>query len=87
MLSLEDCIALSGLTEDEIVAIAQHEHIPEIAAVELGNYLSHSPDGRLVIKSMIREDIQAAAARGERERVLALKVVLRHYVSERRGLD
>jgi hypothetical protein len=87
MLSLEDCIALSGLTEDEILAIAQHEHIPEIAAVELGNYLSRTSDGRLAIKSMIRDDIQAAAARGDRERVLALKMVLRNYVSERRGLD
>jgi hypothetical protein len=87
MLSLEDCIALSGLTEEEILAIAQHEHIPEIAAAELGNYLSRSADGRLVIKSMIRDDIQAAAARGERERVLALKIVLRNYVSERRRLD
>ncbi|HZO01106.1 MAG TPA: hypothetical protein VFB93_07900 [Burkholderiales bacterium] len=87
MLSLEDCIALSELTEDEILAIAQHEHIPEIAAAELGNYLSHTADGRLAIKSMIRDDIHAAAARGERERVLALKIVLRNYVSERRGLD
>jgi len=41
----------------------------------------------LAIKSMIREDIQAAAARGERERVLALQLVLRNYVSERRRLD
>jgi hypothetical protein len=87
MLSLEDCIALSGLTEDEIVAIAQHEHIPEIAAAELGNYLSRSPDGRLAIKSMIRDDIQTAEARGERDRVLALKMVLRNYVSEQRRLD
>lgn len=87
MLSLEDCIALSGLTEDEVLAIARHEHIPEIAAAELGNYLSHSADGRLAIKSMIRDDIQAAEARGEKDRVLALKVVLRHYVSERRRLD
>jgi hypothetical protein len=87
MLSLEDCIALSGLTEDEILAIAEHEHIPEIAAAELGNYLSRSPDGRLTIKSMIRDDIQAAAARGERDRVLALKIVLRNYVSERQRLD
>ena len=87
MLSLEDCIALSGLTEDEILAIAQHEHIPEIAAAELGNYLSRSEDGQLAIKSMIRDDIQEAAARGERDRVLALKMVLRNYVSERRRLD
>ena len=35
MLSLEDCIALCGLTEDEVLAIAEHEHIPEIAATEL----------------------------------------------------
>jgi hypothetical protein len=87
MLSLEDCIALSGLTEDEIVAIAQHEHIPEIAAAELGNYLSRSEDGQLIIKSMIRDDIRAAEARGERDRVLALKMVLRNYVSEQRRLD
>jgi len=36
---------------------------------------------------MIRDDIQAAEARGERDRALALKMVLRQYVSERRGLD
>ena len=87
MLSLEDCIALSGLSEEEVLAIAQHEHIPEIAAAELGNYLSRSEDGRRAIKSMIGDDIQAAEARGERERVLALKVVLRHSVSEPRRLD
>lgn len=87
MLSLEDCIALSGLSEDEILVIAQHQHIPEIAAAELGNYLSRSADGQLAIKSMIREDIQAAVARGERDRALALKMVLRQYVSQRRGLD
>jgi hypothetical protein len=87
MLSLEDCIALSELTEEEILAIAQHEHIPEITAAELGNYLVRTSDGRLTIKSMIRDDIRDAAARGERSRVLALKLVLRNYVSERRGLD
>ena len=26
-MSLEDCIALCGLTEDEVLAIAEHEHI------------------------------------------------------------
>ena len=87
MISLEDCIALSGLSDEEVAAIAEHEHIPQIAAAELGNYLSRSEDGRLTIKSMIRDDIQAAQARGERDRVLALKMVLRSYVSEQRGLD
>lgn len=59
MLSLEDCIALSGLTEDEILAIAQHEHIPEIAAAELGNYLSRSADGRRALEWLLRDHIHA----------------------------
>ena len=42
MLSLQDCLALCELTEDEVRAIAQHEHIPEIAAAEMGNYLARS---------------------------------------------
>jgi len=30
MLTLQDCIELSELTEEEILAIAEHEHIPEM---------------------------------------------------------
>ena len=34
MLTIQDCIELSELTEEEILAIAEHEHIPEMAAIE-----------------------------------------------------
>ena len=80
MLSLEDCLALCELTEDEVLAIAQHENIPEIAAAELGNYLVRTPQGELRIKTIIREDIAAARACGDRARELALKLVLRGFV-------
>jgi hypothetical protein len=80
VLTLEDCLALCDLTEDEVLAIAQHEHIPEIAAVEMGNYLLHCPDGELYIRAMIRDDITAAAARGDERHALALKWVLRNFV-------
>lgn len=80
MLTLEDCIALSDLTEDEILAIASHERIPEIAAAELGNYLVCSDDGEWVIKAMICDDIALARADTNRERELALKMVLRNYI-------
>jgi hypothetical protein len=36
MLTLEDRIALSDLTHEEIDAIAEHEHLPETIAAELG---------------------------------------------------
>ena len=82
MIRLEDCIELCGLTEEEVLAIAQHERLPEIVAAELGNYLVSSPEGELCIKEMIRDDIAQAAAAGDRARGLALKLVLRRFIVE-----
>jgi hypothetical protein len=80
VLTLEDCLALCELGEDEVLAIAEHERIPELAAAELGNYLVHTPEGEVAIKAMIRDDIAAAAARGDHSRELALKLLLRNFV-------
>ena len=80
MLCLEDCLALCELTEEEVLAIAHHEHIPEIAAAELGNYLVHTPQGEMSIKAIIRDDIAEARALGDRPRELALRLLLRNFV-------
>lgn len=80
VLTLEDCIALCELSEEEVLAIAEHEHIPELAAVQLGNYLAHTGDGEKAIKAMIRDDIAAAAARGDPVHAATLKLVLRNFV-------
>ena len=58
MLTLEDCIAMSGLTEAEIDAIAEHEHLPEAIALELGSYLCNCPAGSQTVRTIIRDDIQ-----------------------------
>ena len=87
MLTFEDCVALSGLTAEEIAAIAEHEHIPELAAAEMGNYLCRSPSGELRIKRMIVEDIDAASTAGRVDRVVALRLVLRHFVECHPGGD
>lgn len=81
MLTLEDCIALSDLTEEEVEAIAEHEHCPEIIAAELGNYLIHSPAGVPMLKRIIIDDIHAARAREDWGRALKLRMVLRHFVA------
>jgi hypothetical protein len=82
MITIEDCLALSDLTEEEIDAIAEHEHLPEIIAAELGNYLAHRPGGIHHIQSMIRDDIAAARLRGDRLHALRLSVVLLHFCRE-----
>jgi len=82
MLRLDDCIALSELSEDEIAAIAEHEHIPAIAAAEMGAYLLHLPGGETRLKRIILDDIAAAHARGDWAHALALRLVLRNFIAE-----
>jgi hypothetical protein len=45
MITLEDCIGLSGLTEEEVLALAEHEHLPEICAAALAQYLLSQEQG------------------------------------------
>jgi S-ribosylhomocysteine lyase LuxS involved in autoinducer biosynthesis len=82
MLTIQDCIELSELTEDEILAIAEHEHIPEMAAIEMGNYLVHTPSGEKRIKAMIADDLELARREGDLRRILALKLCLKHFLEE-----
>ena len=85
MLPLQDCIELSDLNEEEILAIAEHEHIPEMLAVEMGNYLTHTASGEKRIKRMIVDDIKHAKETGNVEHAAVLKSVLQHYVAEHKG--
>ncbi len=80
MISLEDCIALCGLTEQEVMAIAEHEHVPEIAAAAMARYLLKKPGGAVAIRDMIRDDIREAASRGDRDHASELMMVLRHFL-------
>ncbi|HYG88755.1 MAG TPA: hypothetical protein VD978_21110 [Azospirillum sp.] len=82
MITIEDCIGLSGLTEDEIDAIAVHEHLPEIVAAELGHYLVATRAGQSEIRRMIEDDIVEAVAHGRLERAAVLKIALRHFRQE-----
>ena len=45
MLSYSDCVGLSELTPEEIAVIAQHEHLPDIVALEIGGCPSRDRAG------------------------------------------
>ena len=64
MLTYQDCIGLCDLTDEEVEAIAEHEHVPDIVAAELGSYLVHSDTGTPMIKRIIIDDIQHARDQG-----------------------
>ena len=80
MISLEDCIGLCGIDRDTIGAIAEHEHVPEIVAAGMAQYLLRSVDGSQRIRDIIIDDIRAAQARGDRAHVQHLLHVLHHFL-------
>ena len=82
MLTLDDCIAMCGLTEEVVLAIAEHDHVPEVAACALAHYLLHQADGPTRIRDMIIDDVKAAQARGDRAHVKSLLHVLHHFLRD-----
>lgn len=82
MISIEDCIGLTGLTREEIDAIAEHEHIPEAAATALAGYLMTTTEGPTAVRDMIRDDIREALAHGNRQHAAELLAALRHFLAE-----
>lgn len=82
MISLEDCVAMCGLSAEEVSAVSEHEHIPEIAATALANYLLQRAGGPEQIRTMIIEDIHKALDAGRIEHAGELFSALRHFLHE-----
>lgn len=85
MLTYEDCVGMCDLTEKEVDAIAEHEHVPGIVATELGYCLIHEKPGIPRIRRIIMEDIEIAQRRGDKEHALELEITLRHFVQTHPG--
>jgi hypothetical protein len=82
MISVQDCIDFCGLNEDEVAAIGEHEHIPEVAAAALASYLLHQPHGAETIRTMIIDDIRTALDQGRVGHAAELFMALRHFLEQ-----
>lgn len=80
MITLEDCIAFCGLTEEEVLALAEHEHIPEIVATGLASQLMKQRHGPDKVRTMIVEDIRTALRHGDRHHAQELFAALRQFL-------
>jgi hypothetical protein len=78
MISVVDICGMCGLDQDQIDAIAEHEHLPEVAAAALGHYLLHIHHGVEKIRDMIADDLRVALDRGDRMHAGELLMALRH---------
>ncbi len=81
MLSLDDIIGMCDCTEEEIEAVAMHEHVSEAVASELADYIIHSEDGVPKLRRIIKDDIEEAERKGHTEQAAQLKEVLKHFIA------
>jgi hypothetical protein len=65
MLSLTECVDLSGLSVDEVELIAEHEHVPTIVAAELGFDLLTTPKGIYRLHSIMLDALAQAKLAGD----------------------
>ena len=80
MLTYEECLDMSDLTQDEVEAIAEHEHTDPIIAMALGNYLvTHQGENK--VKKIILDDIAKAQRKGDKAHEEVLRKVLNHFIS------
>lgn len=79
MLSLDECIAMSGLTEEEVAIVAEHEHLPLIVAAELGHTLLKTPKGVFTLHCYIAEVLEHAKVAGNRDKARHVDRVLTRF--------
>ena len=82
MLTLDDCIAFGELKRDVVLAIAEHERVPEMSAVAIGADLMLQASGLRTIHAMLVAVMRAASERGESDRARALEATLADFVAE-----
>ena len=82
MLSLAECIGMSDLTEGEIAVIAEHEHVPDIVAVELGQDLLKTSKGVFILRCYVSDVLEQAKLAGKRDKVKRLDRLLTRFNAE-----
>lgn len=80
MLTYEDCLEMCELSDEEIKAIAEHEHIDRIQALAKAEYLVCTDGGERMIRRMIIDDIRHARDQGKHDHERDLKRVLVHFI-------
>jgi hypothetical protein len=81
MINENDILDMTCLTRAEIAAIAEHEHIDDVAAAEIGEYMMHIHHGPQHVQKMICEDIQVALRKDDLRHAQALYKTLKEYLA------
>ncbi|MEO5373913.1 MAG: hypothetical protein H7840_06480 [Alphaproteobacteria bacterium] len=81
MLSIHDCIAFSGLTGDQLDAVAFHQQLPPIIAAEWAETILDLPGGGIVMTATLASAVRWARAVGHHRDVARFEDGLRAFLA------
>lgn len=91
MITAQDVVDMTDLTQAEIDAIAEHEGLPAVNAACLAQYMLHRYKGPQQVQEMICDDIRAALHRDDVSHARTLFATLKAFMSSHpdaaRGVD
>lgn len=81
MISIKDCLDYSDLTEDEVSAIAEHEHLPYASAAQLACGLAQSRDGTEVLRCLLKNAVCDAAGCGHAKALITARNAYAQFIA------
>ncbi|MGF1526505.1 MAG: hypothetical protein ACFCBW_06915 [Candidatus Competibacterales bacterium] len=78
MVTLEECLVMCDLDEITVEAIAAHEHLTLIAALELGQCLLSNPVGVECLRQVLQDEIERARIHNHVHQAIPLRDALAH---------
>ncbi|MGC2856720.1 hypothetical protein ACM64Y_14695 [Novispirillum sp. DQ9] len=89
MLTLQDCIEMSGIDWDELVAIAHHEHLPDMVALEKAHAFLQQEWGAPAVRQMVLDEVQRCIERGGscKDAIAALRILEHTFQAHPGGHD
>lgn len=85
MISIKDCLDYSDLTEDEVTAIADHEHLPYASAAQLMCGLAQSVDGTEILRCLLKDAVCDAKRCGHAEALRVAQAAVAQFAADHPG--
>jgi hypothetical protein len=79
MLSIQDCLDYSDLTEEEVALLAHHEHLPFPSAVQLACCLVQTDEGTQTMRCILKDCVCEAETCGEGPAKAAARHALKQF--------
>lgn len=78
MLAMQDLLDYCDLSQGEVEAIAEHEHVPLVIAAEMSECLLGSPEGVCKLHAMIADNLERAKKSGRFQHARELESTFQH---------